>query len=286
MRRVISWLLAGLPFDARSRRAIDETLLDWEGEVREAKTAWERTVTELRGVASIARVTSLSVVRESVDFSWLRGLGRRFVVAGGVIMALALVLSATATREFALNLRMLLWFVPMLATMALPATLFLIIAWRPSGRCVPSLGASWITGITAVLVIQLVTALAVELFYFLMYQDLGIERPSSSPREWPRFMVLAVVGFGSVVGSTAVLAGSLARRESVQSRWWLVGIPVLSLIVPGGAQVVIRTALGYAGLTEYRVFSDLAVSFGLAAVLLVLAAKFGSRVIPAGESNA
>jgi len=45
MRRIIAWCVAGLPFEPRSRRAIDETLADWAHEEQESPT---RGVPEIR----------------------------------------------------------------------------------------------------------------------------------------------------------------------------------------------------------------------------------------------
>jgi len=151
----------------------------------------------------------------------------------------------------------------------------------------PSLGASWIAGMTAVIVIQLLTVLAGELFMFLMYRDLGIERPASRPFVWllPR-VLLAVFLLGSIAGSALALAASLAKGSGLQSRWWLVGIPVMFLLLPAGAQFAIRLALLSAGLSEYRAYTDPAVAFGFVAALLVLAAKFGSRHSSTGEAKA
>ncbi len=276
MKRVFAWVLGGLPFDARSRRAIDETLLDWEGEATEARTFAEATGAEIHGVASIVRVASLSMLRESIDFGWVRGLGRRFVVAGATVVLLAGVLSVVIAGSLEIDPRAFLFITPILATMAVPATLFLAIAWRPSGLGVPSPGACWGAGLAAVLLTQLLTAVAGQLYYFLIFRDLGTDPPAAGIPVWLQVRVLlGVFALGSFAGAVAVLAASLARRSGLQSRWWLVGIPVISLLVPWAARNAVRFAFGYSGFPELRVYSDVVVYPVLVGALLVLAAKFG-----------
>src|SRR5262245_34132900 len=62
MKRLLAWGLAGLPFDARSRRALEETLADWRHEEARAATRVQSALAGLRGALSVVRVAALSVV--------------------------------------------------------------------------------------------------------------------------------------------------------------------------------------------------------------------------------
>jgi hypothetical protein len=64
MRGAVEILLAVLPLDARGRRAIDETLADWEHEASLAGTALERTVGAARALFSITSVLGALAVGE------------------------------------------------------------------------------------------------------------------------------------------------------------------------------------------------------------------------------
>jgi hypothetical protein len=229
MRRAIGWFVGGLPFDARSRRAIDETLLDWDGEATEAKTAWERTVTEVRGAASIARVASLSVLRESVDFSWLRGLGRRFAVATGVAVLMTFS-TYPYYEEFGSGAIVLsLALVPsMVATILVPA-LLLTIAWRPVHQRAPAFGAAVLVALMAWPFFAEAVPWSVEQFRQLAFRLLtddpfGSTRPlaPSPPRgsAW-------VMGWIFLAGTTVTFASALARRNALRNWAWLLIVPLL-----------------------------------------------------------
>ena len=147
MRRAISWFLAGLPFDARSRRAIDETLLDWDEEATALRQAQgrrarplEATVVELRGVASILRVTALSVLRESVDFRWFVSLGWRFAMLFGFAFLMAFPSTLTYADSDRALLLLTLSLLPSAIASLLPLALLLILAWRPPAGRGPAVG--------------------------------------------------------------------------------------------------------------------------------------------------
>lgn len=241
MRRVISWLLAGLPFDARSRRAIDETLLDWEGEATEAQTLSEATVAELHGVASIVRVTSLSVLRESIDFSWCRGLGRRFRWYAAATAVVGVLLTAAATSSLgtaAIALGTLL--ASVLSLWFLPSALLLIIAWRPLSRTGPSLGASVLTGLMMFATVWWVLpAVSDPLNEMIQARIRALAEagdpefagpPPRNPAESPGIDVAGIV---CLVAGAVMFAGALARKSGLHSRWWLVGVPLIHSIAFG-----------------------------------------------------
>jgi hypothetical protein len=134
MKRFITRFLDGLPFDARSRRAIDETLEDWSYEQAEVHTGTGRLLAAVRGVLAVFRVASLSVLRELVDFGWCRGLARRSGAVAALLYAIGLVPLLTAVP--ALGLRTVVVAVmalPILFIVMIPAAAMLMFAWRPVG---------------------------------------------------------------------------------------------------------------------------------------------------------
>ena len=285
MRRIISWLLAGLPFDARSRRAIDETLLDWEGEATEAlrqaqgRRDWvERTVTEVRGVASIARVTSMSVLRESIDFSWLRGLGRRFAVAALVVFVLTLLLGfqvaeVLGLRAFGIGLLLL----PAAVLSAMPPVLLIVIGWRPAVSR-STLGAAVATAVVAFGLMQWVLPLFNEEFRVLIGRELaGLANeagpqfsPSRPPGRQLPLPALYSAGFACLTATAVVLAGAIARGRALQSWWWIPAVYAGYAAAFSASRLTIQQALKMFGVAESVFFTQALATYALAALLVLL----------------
>src|SRR5262245_29641158 len=80
MRCAIAWLIDGLPFDPRSRRALDETMLDWAHEQRNAPTLGRRVLVQLRAAVAIARAVASAVVGDIVRTPWMPLTFRALVV--------------------------------------------------------------------------------------------------------------------------------------------------------------------------------------------------------------
>jgi hypothetical protein len=76
MRRVIEFVLAAIPLDARGRRAIDETLLDWSYEADRAATQAGRLWCGLRALASVGSTLASLAVAECADVPRSRWLLR------------------------------------------------------------------------------------------------------------------------------------------------------------------------------------------------------------------
>lgn len=142
MRRALAWLIDGVPLDPRSRRAVDETLADWAQEEQEEQTQVGRVLVDVRGAVSLVRVTSFAILRETVDLSWCRGLGRRCVsvFAAAGIVALGITLPFLPDLG-AWAVPIVLAIVPVFVYGLLPAIVFLVFAWRPGARW--SLPSSW-----------------------------------------------------------------------------------------------------------------------------------------------
>ena len=90
MRRLVAALLDCLPFDPRSRRAVDETLFDWAHEEASAASASRRLATLVRALAAVAPallVASLSEARR-VPAGWLAGRLALFLGVPALMAAL------------------------------------------------------------------------------------------------------------------------------------------------------------------------------------------------------
>jgi hypothetical protein len=286
MRRAIAWLVGGLPFDARSRRTLDETLLDWEGEATEAKTLSEAAVTELRGVLSVARVTWMSVVREAVDVGWLRGLGGRFAVVGLIVLALTVLFCVGMVWNFGLGMvEVVPFYMAAVLFAILPTALFLIIAWRPRGGSRPSVGTALV--LTAGLFALTQWALphwqwrAQELTWPYVKADLEAKgvalNPSYLPKPRKPPLPLTSLGSACVAGAGIILAGALARRRTIHSRLWLLGIPFLHTFVPRALTLAIGIVFLNLRMFEYRDYAEPTALLLMTTGTLLLAAKYDHR---------
>ena len=94
MRRAVVAFVRGLPLDRRSRRVLDETLLDCEHEAVGATTVLMRFAVELRSLLSIARVLVFGVgIRPLRPFTLV-------CAASEIVLSLAVVwLSAHLTQR-------------------------------------------------------------------------------------------------------------------------------------------------------------------------------------------
>ncbi|MEZ5317754.1 MAG: hypothetical protein R2752_10170 [Vicinamibacterales bacterium] len=63
-------LLAAIPFDPRSRRAIDETLLDWEAEAGRTTSPMRRWLLDVRTLVALARVLFVASLRTCRTTPW------------------------------------------------------------------------------------------------------------------------------------------------------------------------------------------------------------------------
>jgi len=285
MRGIMAWFVGGLPFEPRSRRAIDETLADWAHEQLEASTRGRRALAGVRGVLSVARVVLIVLVREAADLGWARGLARRcgLVAAAVALLALAtavLMLDALDARTLALvPLGM-----PLALLIVMPPAIFLVLAWRPVARAVPTAGSACFLALVALALAGWLVPHSSELVNDLLRQLLGatIEpEPDAYARLSLAESALAVSGWTCLSGATAICAASVARRSPLRSRWWLAGVPAIyAALTPlftfaiGSSFIVFRSAgdppegfrPGLAGLTTAAVVMTLATTYGRLAV--------------------
>ncbi|MEZ5317753.1 MAG: hypothetical protein R2752_10165 [Vicinamibacterales bacterium] len=146
MITVVRHFLAAIPFDPRSRRAIDETLLDWEAEAADATRgpASGRAALDVRWSVALVRVVLLATAREAagVPLSWL---AVRLTVG---LLFLAVLLAVPWAWRAGWLLPVDVWLPS--ALLLLPANLvaiappgvFAALAIRPGRRPVPVVGTA------------------------------------------------------------------------------------------------------------------------------------------------
>ena len=264
MRRAIAWFLAGLPFDARSRRAIDETLLDWEGEAtalrqaqgREARPL-EATVIELRGAVSILRVTSLSVLREIVDLRWVVSLGWRFATLFGFAFLMAFPSTLTYADSDRALLLLTLSLLPSTIASLLPLALLLVVAWRPPAGRGPAVGGVMLVVVGTLALVGWIIPSSLQgfremVFWILMNREGQISAGLRSVQASPS--VLQLAGWICLNGALALFASALAQQGGLRSRVWLPVAPLGLFATYAGISWATASALrssGIAGWTNY-----------------------------------
>jgi lipopolysaccharide export LptBFGC system permease protein LptF len=246
VRRLAEALLAFFPFDARSRRAIDQTLLDWAHEVQAAETAIQR--------AGVSFLSSLALLRTLVFCgaaeAW-RVPAAWFVSRLLILMIVpAVLLSWPTYNAFASDLRFpsarafqaFALLLPNVATFIAPLAFFYFPAWMPRRRNVPVLGVALLaTGITLVAAGWVVPA-ANQRFREVVYTTLSGDTPhwtAHLERGWPEMTLPELVTrdanaaghlisrLGIIVAAgTFVCVGAVLSKGSRRRRLaaWLVPI--------------------------------------------------------------
>ena len=227
MRRIIAWCVASLPFAPRSRRAIDETLADWAHEDQQAPTRGRLFRAGVQGVLSTARVLSISVIRETVDPGWGRGLARRWGLVAAVVTVLALatvapMVDALGGQTFTLAVLS----APLVLLAVLPPAIFLIFAWRPVSRAVPTAGTACFVAVVVLALAGWLVPLSSDLLQDVLRRSLDVAIGLDYPPPLSRSeALLAVTGWACLAGATAICGAMVARRFPLRSRWWLAGVP-------------------------------------------------------------
>jgi hypothetical protein len=288
MRRILSWVLEGLPFDAQSRRAIDETLLDWEREATEARAFSEASVAELRGVAAIARVTSISALREAVDFSWCRGLGRRFGIALGVILLMTFLNDLAIANSASDRIRLSVMLLPATVAQVFTPAIVLILAWRPRQDRLPGFGASLAVALVTLGFVGWLVPWGLDEFRglaFTLQSDTLEPAFAAGPRGRQLTPTpLQVVGWVMLNGALVPFSNVLAGRWSLQSWLWLPAVPLLLLCGYIAVERAFELPLKWLGYLPARLTLD-GVALVVLAVLFLLGALILSRRLPLHSSE-
>lgn len=306
MKGLAAWVIEGLPFDPRSRRAIDETLEDWSQEAAESRSRPERVLTAVHGLLAVGRVISVGVVREAFDLGWCRGLAKRCgaVASVAILISLAVALPTLDTlgpRMLDLAIRL----APIFLIGMAPPAVFLVLAWRPASRGFPTIGAAALLTILTAAAAGWLLPWSSEAAGQLLYQHTidelsssigtsgvlsGASTLSSRP---PRELVflyfwLYATGLAGLVGATTVFAGRAARHFPLTSRWWLIVAPLAFGALSLTCRLAILLALGLLdGLGVQVLFGSGAqrlldgVALWLAAALVMTAALAYRRTDPA-----
>jgi hypothetical protein len=284
MRRVVAGCIKGFLFDARSRRAIDETLADWEHEERQAINRGRRALAALQGVLSVARVISISLLRESVDFGWCRGSARRWGVVAALVGLLAVAQACFMAPVFGVEVfALVLPMAPMTLMAILPPTLFLIFAWRPVGRALPTAGAACFVAFALLILAGWLVPLSSGVVNQLLFGSFGpipggeIRRPVPSDSISSIAAVLHVMSWGFLGAATVTFAAKLARRSPLWNRWWLAGVPLIYAAFIPTLQLAIGTSF-----ISFRTAQDAIETPGqalalwiTAAILMILGVAYG-----------
>ena len=259
MRRVVAALLAVLPFDPRSRRALDETLLDWAHEEARARSAPQRAVTSLRGPAGVARAFAWAVLQETghVPYGWLAGRIAMFVLLPAALMAVWLYahmwpgLVALASTGSRLELSGLL--VPHEIEVLLPVMFFLAAACARGERHLPGLGLALVASALTLAFTGWIEplanhrfAVAANVLWWPGHPNSGFGGPGAEttlPTLWSLayatresyvfsyglYYVVLKTGVALLAGALVLLAVAARPTAHAQGRWLLLLAPFLYL---------------------------------------------------------
>jgi hypothetical protein len=244
MRRIIAWFFGGIPFEARSRRAIDETLVDWAHEEREAPSRGRRAFATLRGLLAVARVVSISLVREAADLGWCCGLAHRFGVIAGVVALLSVAQASLMLPGLdAAVFRISFMTIPMTLLAVLPPALFLILAWRPAGRTGPTAGTACFLAVASLVLAGWLVPLARYGVNDVLRQSLGSPVPDVEHALPPPSAVgFHVTSWAWLAAAVVTFAAKLARWSPLRSRWWLAAVPAIYAAFLPSLQFAIGTS--------------------------------------------
>jgi hypothetical protein len=268
MRRLVAWLFGGLPFDPRSRRAIDETLLDWAKEETEAGPG-RRWLVGLSGLLAIGRAAVVAASREttSVPLWWLLKRSALFVVLPATVLSLPMVLPLLGTESA--------WRIPgvlaitapeWLPTVA-PLGLLLCLMWRPRHVHVQPIGTAIVVGAAMLVFLGWILPHTNEFLVAVYARPLAdvlgplslryvdeatlIDLLRSTHHPVAVSVLLRITGFAALAATSVVLAESLYRRIALRKLDWIAAVPlaymVTSGIVSGMVQTVLPGGIGATG---------------------------------------
>lgn len=231
MRGLLAAFVRGLPLDARSRRALDEALLDWAHETARANTLAGRCVVEARSVMSLGRALA-SVV--ACDVSELPNLSlvRRLALVGLLPMVFLSVVGNGFPRLLT-GSSMLVWIDSVVTDSVallpgwLPMALFYVVARRAPDCRLPVLGVAGL---------GFVVGGALVLWIAAWSAPSGL---ASLPQWW---MFVAALGPASIGAALVVVGDAVHDWSPRPRRLALASAPGVYLLVltfvSGAAQAV------------------------------------------------
>jgi hypothetical protein len=283
MRQITTWCVGALPFAASSRRAIDETLADWAYEEDYVQTRGEQWRASLRGMFSVALVVLLSIGRETFDFKWGHGLARRCGVVAGLAVLLTILSGsmlpvAGAPEMIAVGLLG----IPLHLLIITPPAIFLALAWRSATRNIPTVGTACFLAILTLLLSGWIVPLTVNMLNDIIRHsgDFIGNGPPPPPVLSRSQIVLAVTGWASLAGTSAILASVVANRSPLLSRWWLLAVPVIYLLLIPLFEFTIGSSFVTVGEAPSSWFAPGIASWTTASVIMLVALIYGRRDTP------
>jgi len=227
--------------DPRSLRAIDETVLDWRLECREAPSIFARPWCYLQSVLALARVLGGSLPRELARIA-SPSLALR-VLGYSVLPALLFVAPAFSSLSSFRRVPSPTW-IPELVVSLVPASMVLtlpfawMIALAATRRRLPALGAVVAAFASVLVLVTSMIPAGNNHYYGLMWETFNIERGTATPYPYrlaPMFWGLfdaqpGVIAMGLVVRDVllatfasvlAFFGSQVARLNWRRRRWWL-----------------------------------------------------------------
>jgi hypothetical protein len=292
----VAAILAGLPFDARSRRALDETMLDWAHEQSTAGAASARALTSVRALAGVARAVAWTVLQETehAPYGWLAGQMAMFALFPAALMAMWLyahcwpglvALTSTGAR---FELSALL--VPHEIEVLLPLMFFLAVACARGMRRLPGVGLALVASALSLVFTGWVEPLANHRFAVTVnalwrpgHPNGGFSGPGVEAT-MPALVALAYAtrygyvfssclyylflktGFAFLAGALAMLGVAVHQTAPSHRRWLLLLAPFIYL---GAMELLAGGGTNHDG--DYIVLRPRLAPWWLAAIAVVMA---------------
>jgi hypothetical protein len=262
VRRAVTSLLAALPFEPRSRRAIDETLLDWAHEADGAETPGRRFVVHARSGAGLLRALVVSSALETLrlPLHWFASRVVVLLALPSVVLVLASYgFSPSAAREASATYRhALLLLVPDAAAWLAPMAFFYFAVWAPRQRCPPVIGVALAASVCTFVVAGWIAPVSNQRFRVQVFNAVAQGHADAGPvltkglTELTLFELagrafegspgaLNMVGYRTGKAAAAgifVLFGA-AVMQRARRQWWLWLVPPAVVV----AELQLRSAL-------------------------------------------
>ncbi|HKV98608.1 MAG TPA: hypothetical protein VJN96_02230 [Vicinamibacterales bacterium] len=234
MRAIVEAFVRGLPLDARSRRALDEALLDWTHESTRAESVSERFVVHLRSTLSVGRALASVVVCDLslIPLAWLA----RRVALFGLLPAVVVSLVESSSARLLFDGGVFVWidFVVMVAVTLLPgwlpAALFYVAAKRETDRPFPAIGIAAAGFVAIVGLVLWIAPFAVWHRSVLLsrFEDWRQVLAPTDFRAWPAWwMFVAALGPASVGAGLVVIGDAVHHLSDNRRRLALVIAPAV-----------------------------------------------------------
>jgi hypothetical protein len=274
MRRLVGRLLEILSFDPRSRRAIDETLLDWAAETERESSAIRRVFAHALGLVGVLR----AVV--GCSFGEIGRLPFGWVLPRILLLGVPMMLISQTPLFYQLGglgpLRladMMAWALPRAAVVVAAPLLCLAVGWRSHDRHMPAVGTALLTGLVMTVLVVGILPITNALFsarYFQAYADMhghplrGTLSGTTADIRLAGWMLVS--GDAALAVAAALLGAALSRSNRLHSWLWIPVIPAAyTVVIFGSSLALLSLHLGlenYMYLNGARMWALAALAFG------------------------